>query len=84
MVLESSATASPSPTIAAAARAIPCLRSVSSRSRRSKPSSDWPCWSARTPPRTRATSPRRASSLRSLRTVTSETENSLRKFRNTD
>ena len=41
-MLESSATASPSSTIAAAARAIACLRSTSSRSRKSNPSSDWP------------------------------------------
>src|ERR687896_106792 len=50
-----------------------CLRSTSRRRRKSKPSSDWPRWSGRTPPRTRATSPCRASSDRSLRTVTSET-----------
>src|ERR687895_442867 len=50
------------------------LRSTSSRSRKSNPSSDWPRWRGRTPPRTRATSPCRASAERSLRTVTSETE----------
>ena len=42
-MLASSATASPSPTIAAAARAIARFRSTSRRSRRSKPTSDWPC-----------------------------------------
>ena len=56
-MLASSATASPSSTSAAAARAIARLRSTSSRRRRSKPTSDWPLLSARTPPRTRATSP---------------------------
>ena len=44
--------------------------------------SEWPRCSGRTPPRTRATSPCRARSERSLRIVTSETENYLRKFRN--
>ena len=74
-MLASSATASPSPTIAAAARAIACLARTSSRKRKSNPSSAWLLWSGRTPPRTRATSPCRASSDRSLRMVTSETEN---------